>query len=158
MGGERVSIRFQILEAVKAALATMSVANGFNFNYDRVEHFDFRELEKDASPFVRIAWREAKEFGVDPRMEVKLLIFATVWTTHDYAANNFSTSQLVSMHAADLEKALGPGGTDKTWGGLANLSTVTAIDPIEPDDGWVGAQLTLEVVYEHRYDDPGVLA
>ena len=147
------SIREHIMENIKTTLAGVTVANGYANNIKNVQRWDMRGKASVDVPYITIA---AGEEGMDPvpypMFTCRLSVFIDVWI-RQIEDDVVKTDTLLSSLVADIKKAM---MLDATRGGYAKNTIPKTIIPFEPSEGCpeAGIVVEVEVVYQHRRDNP----
>lgn len=146
------SIRKQLLDAIKAALEVITVANGFDTDIQRVFRVGESTVNIDEYPSLimmdrgDVSTRIRLQFAYENRLQMEIKAF-----TRD--GDDDDRYDEIMQIQKDVRKKI---EEDETFGGLAAKTRIfsTAPDFNEPKEPQVTTLVTIEVAYRTRQNDP----
>ena len=151
------TVRENILENIRTTLLGVAVSNGYENTLQSVQRWDKRGNPlKDVPCVIISAGSEKKEPTPNPLFTCRLTVFLDVWIRQD-ASDLLSTDSRLSSIVGDIGKAV---MADYTRGGWAKVTNDQGSAPFESVEGQphAGLAMEIEVVYQHRQNDPSVVS
>ncbi len=148
-----MTVRESILDNIKTVLATVTTGNGYNNTLASVQRWKQAGNSLVEVPCVVIkGGPEEKVDEPNPLKTVNMTVYCDLWIRQD-PDDTASTDTIVNSLYGDIEKAL---MIDRTRGGFAVDSTISAGEPFETVEGQPHAGMTIElsVQYQHQQSDP----
>ncbi|MDH3279913.1 MAG: hypothetical protein OEQ18_02145 [Gammaproteobacteria bacterium] len=149
-----LSIREQIMAHWVTTLESISLANGYQTNIDKVERFRLTSMDQVEQVVI-----EVKQ-GVDRNdqsgtlnLEGRVLsILTMIKVRHDPEADEVNTETLINQLEQDIHKAV---MADRTRGATAFTTFFDSSEPIELDEagGRAGKAVNYTVLYRHVVGD-----
>lgn len=150
-----MTVRESILQNLKTALETILIANGYHNDIASVQRWRQSGNSLLNVPCIVInAGPEEKEPVPNPFTTCKFTVYLDVWMRQD-AADLQPTDSLLNSLLGDIEKAL---MQDITRGGFAKDTNIKSNVLFETLEGQpqAGIVIELEIIYQHKQDDPEV--
>jgi len=150
-----MTIRESILQNLKAALETILTANGYHNDIASVQRWRQSGNSLLNVPCIVInAGPEEKEPVPNPFTTCKFTVYLDVWIRQD-ATDLQATDSILNSLLGDIEKAL---AVDVTRGGNAKDTNIKSNVLFETLEGQpqAGIVIELEIIYQHKQDDPEV--
>lgn len=150
-----MTVRESILENLKATLEAISIANGYRNDIASVQRWRQSGNSLVLVPCIVInAGPEEKEPSPNPFAACKLTVYLDVWT-RQAQDDPQSTDTLLNSLLGDIEKAL---MADYTRGGFSKDTNIKSNVPFETLEGQpqAGIIIELEIIYQHKQDDPEI--
>jgi len=150
-----MTVRESILENLKTTLETISVANGYHNDVASVQRWRQSGNSLILVPCIVInAGPEEKEPVPNPFTTCKFTIYLDVWI-RQAQDDPQSTDMLLNSLLGDIEKAL---MIDYARGGYAKDTNIKSNVLFETLEGQpqAGIIIELEIVYQHKQNDPEV--
>lgn len=147
-----VSVEDQIIARVQAALADISVANGFETNVARVYLPETSNTEDitDLPACVIVTEGSTKDDG-----RVGMIIETLNLSVHAVIKITDPTNwvSILNSFSADVDRKL---REDWTWGGIAQDTHVTESDTPSTDqhEERAASRTAVNIVFRYAYDDP----
>jgi|SRR6185503_5692064 len=150
------SIQEQILKTISTALATISVANGYENEIAVVQRFRASGIDLSTMPTILVkegdCFPELEKTSA-PHVRRRMELFLVVCVRHDEAADPRSGGEILNSFVSDIERCL---ASNQRWDGLALMT-----DPpgylemeVEAETPHLARGLRVEIVYEHTRADP----
>lgn len=150
-----MTVRESILENLKTTLETISTANGYHNDIASVQRWRQSGNSLLNVPCIVInAGPEEKEPNPNPFTTCRFTVYLDVWMRQD-AGDLGSTDALLNSLLGDIEKVL---MADYTRGGFAKDTNIKSNVLFETLEGQpqAGIIIELEIIYQHKQDDPEV--
>lgn len=150
-----LTIRENILEAIKTVLETITTGNGYANTIVSIQRWNKNGNSLLSVPCIVInAGPEKKEPAPDPMTTCKLSVSLDLWIRQK-ETDTQSTDTILSSFLGDIEKAL---MADHTLSGNARDITIQNIFPFETVEGQPhsGLIIEMEVHYRHQRTDPTI--
>ncbi|MDD5108297.1 MAG: hypothetical protein PHC29_02125 [Candidatus Omnitrophica bacterium] len=150
-----MTVRESILENLKTALETILISNGYHNDIASVQRWRQSGNSLLNVPCIVInAGPEEKEPSPNPFTTCRFTVYLDVWMRQD-AADLQPTDSLLNSLLGDMEKAL---MADYTRGGFAKDTNIKSNVLFETLEGQpqAGIVIELEIIYQHKQDDPEV--
>ncbi len=150
-----MTVRESILQNLKTALETISTANGYHNDIANVQRWRQSGNSLLAVPCIVInAGPEEKEPIPNPFTTCKFTVYLDVWMRQD-SSDPQATDTLLNSLLGDVEKAL---IQDITRAGNAKDTNIKSNVLFETLEGQpqTGIIIELEIIYQHKQDDPEV--
>lgn len=151
-----MTVRESILENLKTTLEAISIANGYHNDIASVQRWRQSGNSLLNVPCIVInAGPEEKTPEPNPFTTCRFTVYLDVWMRQD-AADPQPTDSLLNSLLGDIEKAL---MVDYTRGGFAKDTNIKSNVLFETLEGQpqAGIIIELEIIYQHKQDDPEVL-
>lgn len=150
------SIQEQILKTISAALATISVANGYENEISSVQRFRASGIDLSTMPTILVKEGDCfpeLEKSAAPRIRRRMELFLVVCVRHDEAADPRSGGEILNAFVSDIERCL---ASNQRWDGLALMTDPPTYLEMEVDaeTPHLARGLRVEIVYEHIRADP----
>lgn len=149
------SIRELIVKNRKAALETITVANGYDNTIASVQRRMQGGQTFTAVPVIIITEDDEDKTGeaAHPYIYKRLMIALSVVTRIDEAADSRSADEVLNSLRADVEKAW---MADNTCGGYAIDTDYEGSGPLDVIEGQpeIGSFIMFSVQYRHKSKDP----
>lgn len=150
------SIQEQIIKKVAAALAQITVANGYQNTIASVQRFMASGINLNTLPTILVKEGDcAKEPGQSKYLSVRrrMELYLVVAVKHDETADPRSGGEILNSFTADIEKRL---AGSSNWDGLAILTEPPDyLDmDVDAETPHLARGLRTEIVYEHLRTDP----
>lgn len=150
-----MTVRESILENLRTTLSGVTTANGYHNDIQSVQRWRQSGNSLLNVPCVVInAGPEEKNPAPNPFMTCQLTVYLDIWTRQD-AADMRATDTILNSLLGDIEKAI---MQDITRGGFAKDTNIKSNVLFETLEGQphAGVVMELEIIYQHRQDDPEV--
>lgn len=150
-----MTVRESILQDLKTTLETISTANGYHNDIANVQRWRQSGNSLLSVPCIVInAGPEEKEPVPNPFTTCKFTVYLDVWMRQD-SSDPQATDTLLNSLLGDVEKAL---IQDITRGGFAKDTNIKSNVLFETLEGQpqTGIIIELEIIYQHKQDDPEV--
>jgi len=150
-----MTVRESILENLRTTLEQITVANGYHNDIVSVQRWRQSGNSLLNVPCIVInAGPEEKEPVPNPFTTCRFTVYLDVWMRQD-AADLQPTDALLNSLLGDIEKAL---MVDYTRGGFAKDTNIKSNVLFETLEGQpqAGIVIELEIIYQHKQDDPEV--
>ncbi len=150
-----MTVRESILEHLKTTLETISTANGYHNDIASVQRWRQSGNSLLNVPCIVInAGPEEKEPNPNPFTTCRFTVYLDVWMRQD-AGDIEPTDALLNSLLGDIEKAL---MADYARGGFAKDTNIKSNVLFETLEGQpqAGIIIELEIIYQHKQDDPEV--
>jgi hypothetical protein len=150
-----MTVRESILQNLKTTLEGISTANGYDNDIAGVQRWRQSGNSLLNVPCIVInAGPEEKEPVPNPFTTCKLTVYLDVWMRQD-AADLQATDTLLNSLLGDVEKAL---MQDISRGGFAKDTNIKSNVLFETLEGQpqAGIIVELEIIYQHKQNDPEV--
>lgn len=142
------TVRENILENIRTTLEGVA-------GIKSVQRWDKRGNPLRQVPCIVVAsGQEQKTPAPNPMFTCHLTVYLDVWIRQD-SADTGATDSILSALLGDIEKAV---ITDGTRGGYAKDTVLHGSVPFESVEGQphAGLVIEIEVIYQHKQDDPEV--
>lgn len=150
-----MTVRESILENLRTTLTGVTVANGYQNDIASVQRWRQSGNSLVAVPCIVInAGPEEKEPVPNPFTTCRFTIYLDVWMRQD-VSDLQPTDTLLNSLLGDIEKAL---MVDYTRGGFAKDTNIKSNVLFETLEGQpqAGIIIELEIIYQHKQNDPEV--
>jgi len=150
-----MTVRESILENLRTTLETILIANGYHNDIASVQRWRQSGNSLLNVPCIVInAGPEEKEPVPNPFTTCRFTVYLDVWMRQD-ASDLQPTDALLNSLLGDIEKAL---MVDYTRGGFAKDTNIKSNVLFETLEGQpqAGIVIDLEIIYQHKQDDPEV--
>lgn len=148
-----MTVRESILENLRTTLAGITVANGYHNDIASAQRWRQSGNSLLNVPCIVInAGPEEKEPTPNPFTTCRFTIYLDVWMRQDQSDPQ-PTDALLNSLLGDIEKAL---MVDYTRGGYAkdtNMKSNVLFETLEGQPQ-AGIVIELEIIYQHKQDDP----
>jgi len=150
-----MTVRESILENLRTTLSGVTIANGYHNDIQSVQRWRQSGNSLLSVPCIVInAGPEEKNPAPNPFMTCRLTVYLDIWTRQD-AADMQATDTILNSLLGDIEKAI---MQDITRGGFAKDTNIKSNVLFETLEGQpqAGVVMELEIIYQHKQDDPEV--
>lgn len=150
-----MTVRESILENLRTTLSGVTTANGYHNDIQSVQRWRQSGNSLLSVPCIVInAGPEEKNPAPNPFTTCQLTVYLDIWTRQD-AADMQATDTILNSLLGDVEKAI---MQDVTRGGFAKDTNIKSNVLFETLEGQpqAGMVMELEIIYQHKQDDPEV--
>ena len=150
-----MTIRESILEDLRTTLSGVTIANGYHNDIQSVQRWRQAGNSLISVPCVVInAGAEEKDMSPNPFMTCRFTVYLDVWVRQD-EGDPQSTDSILNSLLGDIEKAI---IGDVTRGGNAKDTNIKSNVLFETVEGQphAGIVVELEIIYQHKQNDPEV--
>lgn len=150
-----MTVRESILENLRTTLLGVTTANGYHNDIQSVQRWRQSGNSLLSVPCIVInAGPEEKNPAPNPFTTCQLTVYLDIWTRQD-AADMQATDTILNSLLGDVEKAI---MQDVTRGGFAKDTNIKSNVLFETLEGQpqAGMVMELEIIYQHKQDDPEV--
>lgn len=150
-----MTVRESILENLRTTLTGVTVANGYQNDIASVQRWRQSGNSLVVVPCIVInAGHEEKDPSPNPFTTCRFTVYLDVWMRQD-AADLQATDSFLNSLLGDIEKAL---MVDYTRGGFAKDTNIKSNVLFETLEGQpqAGIIIELEIIYQHKQNDPEV--
>lgn len=150
-----MTVRESILENLRTTLSGVTTANGYHNDIQSVQRWRQSGNSLLNVPCIVInAGPEEKNPAPNPFMTCRLTVYLDIWTRQD-ATDMQATDTILNSLLGDIEKAI---MQDITRGGFAKDTNIKSNVLFETLEGQpqAGVVMELEIIYQHKQDDPEV--
>lgn len=150
-----MTVRESILENLRTTLEAISVVNGYHNDIASVQRWRQSGNSLVLVPCIVInAGPEEKEPSPNPFTTCKFTVYLDVWI-RQAQDDPQSTDTLLNSLLGDIEKAL---MVDYARGGFSKDTNIKANVLFETLEGQpqAGVIIELEIIYQHKQDDPEI--
>ncbi len=148
----------QLLVAIAAALAGITVSNGYVVSIASVQRYRAQGQTKLDYPLLLLKELEDEVLrevasGPDNLVQRELRLLIGILASQDFAADAREADTLANLLKADVRRCM---ATNAQWGGLAFDTKEIGSGELDPGEGEPDIQSTLfyAIQYEHRRADP----
>jgi hypothetical protein len=151
------SIQERIVKKVAAAMASITVANGYNNTIKSVQRYRWSGIDLNNLPTIMIVEGTCDVEllkSTHERIRRRLELYIVVAVPDDEVADARPGAEILSYFAADIEKRL---GASQQWDGLALMTeppSYTELSFADAETPHLARGLRTEIVYEHVRSDP----
>jgi len=150
-----MTVRESILENLRTTLSGITVANGYDNDIASVQRWRQSGNSLLNVPCIVInAGPEEKEPVPNHFTTCKVTVYLDVWMRQD-AADPQATDTLLNSLLGDVEKALMQDITRGNFAKDTNIKSNVLFETLEGQPQ-AGIILELEIIYQHKQDDPEV--
>lgn len=158
LGWGLASVRELIVDNLTTALAAMSVAGGYNYDYPAPQRYQLMGQVMATKPaIVVVPLGEEKEIGSSEIYECTLAVGLFVWADHPAAQSAISSDAYMDRIIRDVERAV---MVDVGRGGKAVDTLLRGFERITMSEGGgeMCVRVDVDVWYRHRLSDPNLEA
>lgn len=138
-----------IMADFAAAVAGISVANGYTRDLELVERYRLTGMDQHPNTIAEIAQGGDFQRGDGLNLEGhSLTVQAVLKVRHDPTSDGLSTDTVMNEHVADIYKAV---MADRTRGGAAQDTRWVSTESIDADEDGNRAQVEVSFVIDYRH-------
>jgi hypothetical protein len=150
-----MTVRESILENLRTTLSGVTTASGYHNDIQSVQRWRQSGNSLLNVPCIVInAGPEEKNPAPNPFVTCRLTVYLDIWTRQD-SADMQATDTILNSLLGDIEKAIMQDITRGGFGKDTNIKSNVLFETLEgqPQAGMV---MELEIIYQHKQDDPEV--
>ena len=147
------TVRELILQNIKTTLEGISIANGYNNDFENVQRYDVHNSTLVNLPCIIMSVvGEEKQLSPHPFFTCTMRVSIDVFFTQA-EDDTTSTYQYINSFLGDVEKAI---MQDVYRGSLADNTIITGNEAFEIGEktSFSGVIIDIEIQYKHKYNDP----